>query len=77
MKKILILFCFFWSFPKAFCENGVSDTEVIFGQSAAFKGPSAALGSNLWMGSELYFHDINSKGGVNGRKIKIISRNTI
>lgn len=52
---------------------GVTDSEIILGQSAAFKGASAALGSELWRGAQAYFDDINSQGGVNGRKIRIVA----
>jgi ABC-type branched-subunit amino acid transport system substrate-binding protein len=37
--------------------------------SAAFKGPSAALGSELYRGSMAYFEEINRTGGIGGRKI--------
>jgi len=55
----------------AYAENGVTEKEILFGQSASFKGTSAALGSELWRGSEAYFRHINSRGGVHGRKIVI------
>ena len=52
---------------------GISNSEITFGQSAAFKGTSSALGSELWRGSEAYFKHINSQGGIQGRKIKVVS----
>ena len=52
---------------------GINNSEIIFGQSAAFKGTSSALGSELWRGSEAYFKHINSQGGIGGRKIKVLS----
>jgi branched-chain amino acid transport system substrate-binding protein len=48
-------------------------TEILLGQSAAFTGASASLGIELWMGSDAYFEQINQKGGVAGRKIKVLS----
>lgn len=52
---------------------GINDSLITFGQSAAFKGTSSALGSELWRGSEAYFKEINSQGGIQKRKIKILS----
>lgn len=53
---------------------GVSDAEVLLGQSAVFTGPSAGLGSELWRGAQAYFDSVNASGGVHGRKIRVISR---
>lgn len=53
--------------------NGVTESSIVLGQSAAFKGTSAALGSELWRGADAYFQHINSQGGIHGRKIKIIA----
>jgi len=52
---------------------GITDSEILLGQSAAFHGSSADLGSELWRGSQAYFDHINKKGGINGRKIKVVS----
>lgn len=53
--------------------DGVTDSEIILGQSAAFKGTSAALGSELWRGAAAYFRNVNRQGGVKGRKIRVVS----
>ena len=50
---------------------GVSDTEVFFGQSAAFSGPAEALGQGMRLGIEAAFHEINAQGGVHGRKVRL------
>jgi ABC-type branched-subunit amino acid transport system substrate-binding protein len=54
-------------------ETGVTDSEVLLGQSAAFKGAAAGLGTELWRGAQAYFDKVNAAGGVNGRKIRVIS----
>ena len=54
-------------------ENGVSDNEILFGQAAALDGPASALGTGMKVGLEAAFAEVNGKGGVNGRKIKLIS----
>ncbi|HYV39837.1 MAG TPA: ABC transporter substrate-binding protein [Gemmataceae bacterium] len=47
------------------------DDEIRLGMSAAFSGPSKGLGIELYRGSMAYFHEINNKGGIHGRKIVI------
>lgn len=49
--------------------GGVSDDEIVIGVSAAFQGPSAGLGTELYRGSMAYIEAINAAGGVNGRRI--------
>ena len=46
--------------------------DIVVGMSAAFKGPTGGLGSELYRGSMAYINYINGKGGVYGRKIVII-----
>ena len=46
---------------------------MIIGQSAALTGPAKALGLEMKQGAEAYFSVVNENGGVNGRKIKLIS----
>ena len=47
----------------------VQDDEIVLGVSAAFSGPSRALGTELYRGSMAYFNQVNENGGVYGRKI--------
>jgi len=70
---LLALVCAVGYLNCSFAEDGVTADEIVFGQSAAFKGSSAALGSELWRGAQAYFDFINESGGVHGRKIKIKS----
>jgi ABC-type branched-subunit amino acid transport system substrate-binding protein len=50
---------------------GVSDTEVVVGVSTPLSGP-AALWGMTGLGMKAYADYINSKGGINGRKITVI-----
>jgi hypothetical protein len=50
---------------------GVSARDIKIGMSAAFKGPAAGLGTELWRGASAYFAEINGRGGVNGRSIVV------
>ena len=54
-------------------ETGVHDDRVVFGQSAAFTGPSSALGLNMRKGIEAAFGEVNEEGGVYGRQLVLIS----
>ena len=43
---------------------GVSDTTILFGQSAAFSGPAQELGRNMRLGIEAAFHEVNRRFGI-------------
>jgi branched-chain amino acid transport system substrate-binding protein len=51
---------------------GVTDTEIKLGQTMPYSGPISAL-STVGKSQVAYFNMINATGGVNGRKIKLIS----
>lgn len=71
--SILTLFLFL-SAGIALAEDGVTGDTIVVGQSCALSGPSQDLGTNLRAGMEAYFARINAAGGVNGRKIVLISK---
>lgn len=62
---------FFISIP-AYAENGVTDDQILVGMSTALSGPASFLGTSFKTGTETYLNMINEKGGVNGRKIKLV-----
>ncbi len=51
---------------------GVSDSEILIGQSCQLSGPLATLSSEVRQGASLYFDHVNNAGGIRGRKIKIL-----
>jgi ABC-type branched-subunit amino acid transport system substrate-binding protein len=53
--------------------RGVTDTEIRFGISAPFSGSAKELGQNMKLGIELAFNVANAKGGVHGRKLRLIA----
>ncbi len=55
--------------------TGVTDDEILFGQSAAFEGPAAALGRGMNLGIKAAFAEVNARGGVYGRELKLVQRN--
>jgi branched-chain amino acid transport system substrate-binding protein len=54
-------------------ENGVTPDTIVLGQSVALTGPAAALGIEMRNGAKVYFDYVNSKGGVHGRKIQLVT----
>jgi ABC-type branched-subunit amino acid transport system substrate-binding protein len=59
--------------PGARAENGVGASEIVIGQSASLTGTAGEVGQQLRDGALAYFELVNRKGGVNGRKIRLIS----
>jgi branched-chain amino acid transport system substrate-binding protein len=51
---------------------GVTPTEIKIGQTMPYSGPVSAF-STLGKGELAFFHMINDQGGVNGRKIRLVS----
>ncbi len=52
---------------------GVSEREIVIGSCSALEGPSHFLGTETVTGAKAYFDMINDAGGVDGRKLKLIS----
>ena len=51
---------------------GVTDTEIKFGNTMPYSGPASSLGT-VGKIMSAYFDMINEKGGVNGRKLNMVS----
>ena len=51
---------------------GVSDTEIKIGQSLPYSGPASAYGQ-LGRVEAAYFAWLNKRGGINGRKVTLLS----
>ena len=72
----VILFVVMVTTQAAFAEKtygpGVTDTEIKFGQTMPYSGPVSAYGT-LGKAMAAYFAKVNDEGGVNGRKLKLIS----
>ncbi len=52
---------------------GVSAAEIKIGSCSALDGPARQLGLQTVLGATTYFNYINDRGGVNGRKLKLVS----
>jgi branched-chain amino acid transport system substrate-binding protein len=53
-------------------DTGASDTEIKIGQTMPYSGPASAYGT-IGRIEAAYFKMINEQGGINGRKINLIS----
>ena len=51
---------------------GVTDTEIKIGQTMPYSGPASAYGT-IGRVQQAYFKRLNEQGGINGRKVNIIS----
>ena len=58
----------------AFAQQGITDNEILIGQFAAFSGPAAQLGLRMNAGILAHFEAINEQGGINKRKLKLVTR---
>lgn len=54
-------------------DNGVTSDKIVLGQSAAFEGPASALGLGMRLGLQAAFAEVNTKGGINGRSVELIT----
>jgi branched-chain amino acid transport system substrate-binding protein len=53
-------------------EQGITDTEILFGSVIPLSGPPALLGVAHTTGVKAAIAEVNAAGGVNGRKIRLI-----
>ncbi len=54
-------------------QEGITDTQIVMGMSAAFSGPSKELGRQMKLGIDTCFNEVNAEGGINGKKISLVS----
>jgi len=57
----------------AHAQEGVSKTNIVLGQSLSLTGPGSSLSVPFHQGAKLYFDRVNAAGGVNGRKIELVT----
>ncbi|MDI1239963.1 MAG: ABC transporter substrate-binding protein [Polaromonas sp.] len=60
--------------PAHAADIGVTDREILVGQFAAQTGPAAELGKRMQLGMLAHFNAVNAAGGINGRAIRLVSR---
>jgi branched-chain amino acid transport system substrate-binding protein len=74
LKQVLVGLGILWSVLAAQAEEGVTEREVLVGQFAALSGPASQLGLRMQAGIKAYFTAVNAAGGINGRSLKLVSR---
>ena len=52
--------------------QGITDTEIVLGAHFPLSQTTAAVYGSMSQGLEAYFADVNAKGGVYGRKIRLL-----
>lgn len=70
-----VLVCFLMASNRVWGQTtpGVTEREILIGSCSALEGPSHFLGTETVTGAKAYFDMINDAGGVDGRKLKLIS----
>ena len=69
----LVLFLVVFAAPGLRAQEGVTATDITIGSCSALTGPSQGLGRATASGVSTYFAMINDQGGINGRKIHLVS----
>lgn len=76
MKKIHLAIAgslFALGLTHAAAEVGVSDSTITLGMSSPFSGPNGVYGTQMREAITIYFDQLNKSGGVNGRKLELVS----
>ncbi len=73
LTVVVSIFVAILTFASASAEDGVTNDEILVGQSCALTGPAKALGEGMRAGLQACFSKVNAGGGVNGRKIRLVS----
>lgn len=79
MSRLFLAFlicCSFWAILPAYAAGkygpGVTDKEILIGQTVPYSGPASAYGA-CGRTNDAYFRMVNDQGGVNGRKLRLLS----
>lgn len=54
-------------------QQGVTKDSIVIGQSIALTGPGSSLAVPFHQGAKLYFDRLNAAGGINGRRIDLVT----
>lgn len=61
------------SAPGHAADPGIGDSTITLGMSAPFSGPNGAYGKEMKEGALAYFAQLNAAGGINGRKVELVT----
>jgi len=71
-KRIVLILVLVLCLP-AWSQKGLTAGEIVVGSCSALQGPASALGTETILGARAYFNLVNEHGGVNGRKLRLVS----
>lgn len=54
-------------------DPGISDSTITLGMSSPFSGPNGVYGQEMRQTIQVYFEHVNKTGGVNGRKLELVT----
>ena len=72
MKRSLLCLLLFGAASALQAQSG---GPLVIGEVAPLTGPAATVGTRLNKASKMWADDVNAKGGINGRKIELITCN--
>lgn len=74
MKRIVFAACLATAAATAHAADpGVTDTEIKIGDVNIMTGPAAFVGRGFAIGTKVAMEEINAAGGINGRKISVVT----
>ena len=76
LKPVGLLAALFLSATCSIAQQGVSKTEIVIGTIQDLSGPIAAFGKQARFGMQLRIDEVNEQGGVNGRKLKLLTEDS-
>jgi branched-chain amino acid transport system substrate-binding protein len=78
MASVSLIVAVLGALPNAGAQSAatrVDDKEIVIGQVASLSGANGAdLGLGLQAGINIYFQEVNARGGIKGRKLRLISK---
>jgi branched-chain amino acid transport system substrate-binding protein len=58
--------------PGLAADPGLTDTEIVIGLFGPLSGPLVGYGLDPVNAAKMWYDDINKKGGIHGRKIRLV-----
>lgn len=73
LHKLLLASILALGMTQTHAEVGVTDTTITLGMSAPFTGPNGLYGMQMREAITAHFDQLNKSGGINGRKLELIT----
>lgn len=73
LRTALLAALFCWLGQAVADESGVNDNSILIGMTAPLSGPNGAYGTEMKEVIGAYFQQINSAGGIGGRKLELVA----